>query len=117
MNIRGIYETSSENILCITNTFPLLILSLLIPLGAIITIFLYKRRKIQIMIVIILISIDLLLIFTGAVYVFNFMKQNNVSVIPSVRFFIPLVNLLMMMLAYRGIKKDEDLVRSYDRLR
>jgi len=30
---------------------------------------------------------------------------------------VPVIQLILVALAYRGIKKDDDLVKSYDRLR
>lgn len=117
LNIRGIYEVTSDNIFLLYSTFPLLLLSVLLPAGSLMAIFLFRRRKIQMKLTLILISTDLLLILTSAIYIFNFIKQNDVIVIPGLRMFIPVVNFFLLILAYRGIKKDENLVRSYDRLR
>ena len=42
--------------------------------------------------------------------------ESNVMVL-NFRIVIPVVNLILLLLASRGIKKDDDLVKSYDRLR
>jgi hypothetical protein len=56
---------------------------------------------------------------TGAVayYILIFIQSHNVSLVPGIKTFIPVVTIILSILAYRGIKKDEALVKSYDRLR
>jgi len=118
MNIRGIYEASSgDEFLLTVNVIPVMVISLLIPLLSLVTIFLYRNRKIQINTVIILITLDLLLIIIAAYYIFAFAGLEDGRIVPVFRMFIPAMNILLAVLAFRGIRKDEKLVRSYDRLR
>ena len=118
MNIRGIYEASSgDELLLKVNVMPVMVISLLVPVLSLITILLYRNRKFQIKAVIILIALDLLLIIITAYYIFSFTGIENGRIIPVFRMFIPALNVLLALLALRGIRKDDNLVKSYDRLR
>ncbi|HBE39965.1 MAG TPA: hypothetical protein DDW27_01930, partial [Bacteroidales bacterium] len=118
MNIKGIYEVAIDNnLLYLTNTIPVLLLSVLLPLISLTAIFLFRNRKLQQKLTVILIFFDLLLIASAAFYGITSIKENHWTLIPQFRMFIPVINLVLLLLAYRGIKKDENLVRSYDRLR
>lgn len=96
---------------------PLAILLIVIMLVSVVAIFMYKRRKQQRMLVIIAVVIDIVAIALEAYYL-NQAKngQSNLMVL-NFRVIIPVVNLILLLLASRGIKKDDDLVKSYDRLR
>jgi len=118
MNIRGIYEASSgDELLLKVNVMPVMVISLLVPVLSLITILLYRNRKFQIKAVIILIALDLLLIIITAYYIFSFTGIENGRIIPVFRMFIPALNVVLALLALRRIRKDEKLVKSYDRLR
>ena len=118
MNIRGIYEASSGDEFLLTVTvMPVMVISLLVPVLSLITILLYRNRKFQIKAAIILIALELLLIIIAAYYIFSFIGIENGRIIPVFRMFIPALNVLLALLALRGIRKDENLVKSYDRLR
>jgi hypothetical protein len=45
------------------------------------------------------------------------MGQASESTRYTFRIAIPFVNLILLLMALRGIRKDEDLVKSYDRIR
>ncbi len=100
-----------------TSMMPLAILLIVIMLISVIGIFMYKTRKQQRMLVLIAVFIDILAIGLEAYYLYLAQNgQNNVMVL-NFRVVVPVVNLILLILASRGIKKDDDLVRSYDRLR
>lgn len=93
------------------------VLLILIPVVSLITIFLFKKRKSQIKFAIALLGIIVILICT-IVYYANYVIQNfNAEILPDANLILPLLMLICTYLAYRGIRKDEDLVKSYDRLR
>ncbi len=118
MNMSGIFRIGAEReLLPVMKTLPLLILSLLIPVVSLISIFLFKKRKIQLKVILMLFLLNLLLIGIAAFYGISFMSRNQLSLLPRFEMFIPLINIILIILAWRGIKNDEDLVRSYDRLR
>ena len=100
-----------------TSMMPLAILLIVIMLISVIGIFMYKTRKQQRMLVFIAVFIDILAIGLEAYYLYLAKNgQNNVMVL-NFRVGVPVVNLILLILASRGIKKDDDLVKSYDRLR
>ena len=89
----------------------------IVAILAIITIFLYKKRKLQIKIC------YLLLFFLVLIYALFFIfdgKDLQVSELFQVNRFtviFPFIAFILIYLAMRGIRKDEKLVRSLDRLR
>jgi len=84
---------------------------------AMITVFLYKKRRLQLKISYLILFLLILLyafyfIFEGQILSFSeFFRQTGYT------FLIPLVSCVLVYLAIRGIKKDEKLIRSLDRLR
>lgn len=85
--------------------------------ASLITIFLYKRRKGQmracILLIIVLVLMNVLLFIQ-----IGLLKQ-ALGMMANYKFasVLPLVAAVLAFMAYRAIKKDEDLVKSYDRLR
>ena len=94
-----------------------------ISLLALTTIFLYKKRQLQIK----LCKLNLLLVtiqIAALVLYIDVAKEgisptspNDVLIGVKLGTFIPLISFILLYLATRFIKKDEDLVRSADRLR
>ena len=98
----------------ITALFPSV--SLLLSLASV---FLYRNRKWQI----ILSKINLLTFTALSAYIFIFLGKETVpgsppdSVIYLPGAYMPLLGILLTFFAIRGIRKDEELVRSADRIR
>jgi hypothetical protein len=92
-------------------------LLIIIPALSILAIFLYRKRQVQKLAVlgIIIASAVLCLGETYSWYIVTF-KHNGV-LIPGIRMVIPVIVIILAVLAYLGIRKDENIVRSYDRLR
>ncbi|MCL1934064.1 MAG: DUF4293 domain-containing protein [Candidatus Azobacteroides sp.] len=84
---------------------------------ALITIFLYKKRRLQINMCYVMLLLSVL------VYAFYFIfDRQNLSrgeFFPHLQstFVFPFIAIIFLYLAIRGIKKDEKLIRSLDRLR
>jgi glucan phosphoethanolaminetransferase (alkaline phosphatase superfamily) len=93
------------------------LLAVLVPLLSLAVIFLYKKRNIQILLAKILIF--LIIAFTGASLVYSWLiiSKYDAAFDSWYKLFIPVIQLILSILAYRGVKKDDDLVKSYDRLR
>ncbi|XLS28424.1 DUF4293 domain-containing protein [Flavobacteriaceae bacterium M23B6Z8] len=83
---------------------------------ALITIFMYKNRKLQF----VLNRLNIILNFTLlGLFVYrslNLSGENTVSE-KGIGMFIPIISIVFLVLANKAIKKDEDLVKSVDRLR
>lgn len=111
---------------------PLLASVTLIVMLSIVTIFLYKNRKLQLIIVRFM---HLFLLLYVGVYFFYYVDvlenqsggyatyEYAVSIpgtgiqIPTVIFLVPVVSAMLLFMASRGIVSDEKLIRSTDRLR
>jgi hypothetical protein len=111
----------SDGMVFMKESTPSWALLIFIALLAFIAIFLFKNRKVQKILVIlaaILVLADNLL--TG----FSFLNptqaiinSNHAQISPGIGAFMPLISLIALLLAYRGILKDDKLVKSMDRLR
>ncbi len=101
------YFTAQSNVL-------IFILTVAIALASIVTIFLYKDRKKQVFITscIALGAIINIILYFAQIKTF-IAGQYELSLTSSITFLIP----LLLLLAVRGIWKDEQLVKSADRLR
>ncbi len=112
---RGFKNTSGE---ILFPTAPVYILSFAIVLLTIVSILLYRRRILQIRVCIYTILLNLGMIGLLIFQMSNFTKNNPVvSNSYDFALVIPLVNIILLYLAFRGIRKDEVLVKAYERLR
>ena len=92
------------------------VLFFLAAIGALVTVFLFKNRKLQFVIGRLLILIHLFLL--GVLVYVSLTLPGEVSISEKgIGMFLPIVALLLVVLANKAIKKDEDLVKSADRLR
>jgi peptidoglycan/LPS O-acetylase OafA/YrhL len=110
-NVNGQDASITENIL------PLSVIILLIPALSLVAVFFFKKRNIQMWFVRILIGVVCCLILAAVYYSYLIMTENGGNIIPGVLMLLPLVLLLFAVLAFRGIRKDDRLVKSYDRMR
>ncbi|MCX6254936.1 MAG: DUF4293 domain-containing protein [Bacteroidia bacterium] len=118
INFKGIYQTAGEKgYLLIDKLIPISIILILIPVLSILAIFLFKKRKLQLKVTLILIIFAALFIAISTYYGISIVQSYQATFVPGVKMFVPLLILVFSILAYRGIKKDENLVKSYDRLR
>lgn len=92
-------------------------LLLIIPFLSLITIFFYRNRKLQMRLAFILIILVIIQIIASFCIMYNIENKLDAEVIPGIKHILPVLMPVTSFLAYRGIKKDEDIVRSYDRLR
>ena len=102
------------------NTILLPIVLGLTGLIAFITIFLYKRRRVQVRLIrfdLLLNIIYLALIFFYYVPELETITQTNADYISEPGIYLPIVSVVFLILANRFIAKDEKLIRSADRLR
>ena len=112
-----IRETSTGEYELLGNTYILSIFILIIPILSVVTIVLYKKRSIQMMLVKFIIILVVGFIIVSGLYVYKIMTKYDSDILPGIRMIIPFLQLIFSVLAYRGIRKDDDLVKSYDRLR
>jgi len=108
--ISGVSETSMK-------TLPVSLLIIIIPVLSLITIFLFKNRTLQLLLCKVLLALISALVISLVLYSYIFISRYNTELVPGVKMAIPVIQFILSYLAYRGIKKDDDLVKSYDRLR
>lgn len=123
MKIVGIYEGSnamhsgSDDIVLIQKIITALLTAVIIPLVSLICIFLFRNRKLQMKAIILLVMLNILLIGACTYYILTLIRPETGNIIPVFRMFIPVINLILAIMAYFAVRKDENMVRSYDRLR
>jgi Domain of unknown function (DUF4293) len=118
LNFLGISRDSgAQGFDIIENLFLLSAIIILIPTISMITMLLFKYRKVQLWFVLSLIFLISGLIVISFYYSFVVKLEYNALIIPGYKMIIPGLQLVFAILAYRGIKKDDLLVKSYDRLR
>ncbi|MBS4066103.1 MAG: DUF4293 family protein [Chitinophagaceae bacterium] len=95
-----------------SSVFGLLVLSVAVALVAFVAIFLYKNRKLQMQLSLLGLLLQLV---TIVVYFLEIQKftDGNFSLTAILSFVIP----FFFILAWMGIRKDEKLIKSMDRLR
>ncbi len=101
----------------VVNIWPVTAILILTSLLSIIAIFLFKNRKIQLTVAIMVIILSAGLIIASASYGIYLTGNFKMKISPEIQMVLPFLILLFSVLAFRGILKDDRLVKSYDRLR
>lgn len=95
-----------------TSSFVILILTVAVALLSVVAIFLFKNRKLQMQTTFVAFLIDLIVLVLYATNIKNY-TEGAFALSSVISFVIP----VLLILAWLGIRKDEKLVRSMDRLR
>jgi hypothetical protein len=98
-------------------TVPVIVFVVFTALASVITIFSFRNRKLQSKLAISVIVLAGMLIITSSYCIWFVMSEFQSRLIPGYKMVLPFLMLIFSILAYRGIKKDDNLVKSYDRLR
>ncbi len=111
-------SAASDELFASVSTWPITFLLSVIVVIEIVTIFLYKRRPVQIRLCV----FNLLLMFglVGLIYYFTKYTITSTEGMKSVFLWpivCPMIAIILNYLALKAIQKDENLVRSYDRIR
>jgi hypothetical protein len=114
----GVYTVSSgSGNAMASHLFPVPVISVLVPFAAVVAIFLYKNRKLQKKIIFFDIMLELILIISVFILLLPVVQHNSAILKPGYRIIMPLLSLIFLVVAYLGVRKDDELVKSYDRLR
>jgi hypothetical protein len=97
--------------------WPLIVDVVLLVLTSAAAIFLFKRRSLQIGVTMGVIFLSFALAAILAAYARVVTVRYHLSVVPGLKLIIPVLIIVFAILALRGIRKDDQLVKSYDRLR
>ena len=96
---------------------PLSAVILLIPVISFITILLFKNRKIQLWFALSGIILAAGFVLLSVYYTYIISLNYGAQIVQGYKMLIQIVLVIFNCLAYIGIKKDDNLVKSYDRLR
>ena len=117
-----LWKNSNKEVFALDLFSELTLLSKLVPvffflsaLIAAIAFFKFKKRQLQFVLVRIIILINLFLL--GILIYLSLTLPGEASSEKGIGMFLPIVVILFAFLANKAIKKDEDLVKSVDRLR
>jgi hypothetical protein len=110
-------DQNNQSLAMVANMWPLSLLLILIMLLSLITIFLYKNRKIQLLLAKGVTGLSVVLIIALSWYGSDVISNYKTTIAPGLKMAVPVLILLFSILAWRGILKDDRLVKSYDRLR
>ncbi len=117
VTFRGIIDSASQGSEITEKLLPLTLLMIIIPVLSLITIFLFRNRKVQMLLTRFLILLCSAFLLLSGYYSYSIITRYEATLVPVFRMIIPVLLLTFSILALRGIKKDDNLVRSYDRLR
>ena len=106
----GVYTDGKFNIY---DNLIILISDVIITITGIITIFLYNNRKLQLKLSSFSILLNISILILCLIIIFGNKNSPNLNY----GLLIPFFSSLLFYLAYRGIKSDEELVKSSNRLR
>ena len=115
---KGWYIVEGETAELAMATWPVFILASVLSFLTFINIWLYKKRKLQIRICVY--SIILAFGLIGLIYyyfVVGFRQLDDPAYALRFPLVLPAVFIILIYLAFRGIRKDEIMVRSLDRIR
>jgi glucan phosphoethanolaminetransferase (alkaline phosphatase superfamily) len=90
---------------------------ILIAILSAIIIGIFKKRELQLKLSRILVFLVTGFITGLVLYAYAISVKYNAEIKPAFTMAVPILQLVFSFLAFRGIKKDDDLVKSYDRLR
>lgn len=96
---------------------PLVILVLMTAFISFLAIFIFRNRKLQIRLTAAALFLSFSVVLATSVYAIYLMRKFDADIIWTIKMVLPVFMVIFLFLAYRGIRKDDELVKSYDRLR
>jgi len=112
----SVWTDVDNHVVFAKNEVPVLLLFAGSALLVLITIFLFKNRKLQFVLNRLNIILNITLLGLFVVRSLNLSGETLVSE-KGIGMFLPVISIVFLVLANKAIKKDEDLVKSVDRLR
>ena len=95
----------------------LFVLPVACTLLSVLTVFFYNPRKLQIKLGYITLFVFVLFYICGGFLLWNLKQQCNANISYTIVCIFPLIAFVLEILAIKGIRKDEKLIRSLNRLR
>jgi len=118
VDFRGLWESGVPGgTRMINSLIPLSGVMILITILSVTAILFFKKRKVQMKLVGTIILLTIIFIGVMIFLFFRISEKFQAEILLVYRMFIPVLILIFGILAYQGIRKDENLVKSLDRLR
>lgn len=117
ISVTGIFELIDDKTILIADLFPLLVINSISIVLAFAAIFLYKNRKAQMRLTIYNSLINVSITFLALFYAYQVASTHNIQLGFSIGLILPLIGAFLSFLAFKAIKKDDNLVKSIDRIR
>lgn len=114
---RGVYMVSGHKATIYSLTLPLTIGISIASILGLIDIFFYKKRALQMKLSLVTILFMAIVAMLEIYYTFSFKTTLDANIALKVAALFPFISIILVLLAYVGIKKDDELVRSADRIR
>lgn len=118
-NSLGLHSQTGNSVFPI-NTIPMILGLCLMCILTIVTIFLFKNRALQIKLSVFNIMLNLAyagLMFWYINHIKNLLKIEFALTMKSWALFLPAFSIILLIMTIRAIKKDDNLIKSADRLR
>jgi hypothetical protein len=117
MNYKGVYQIQETGNLFQNDVWTLTVLSAIIPLITLVTIFLFKKRLLQLRLT--FFNTVLMAGWYAMLFIYIWFAKANLKADWTLEIVtaFPLINIILNLLAIRGIGKDEALVKSLNRIR
>ena len=112
----GLFDAAGEKME--VATWPLSVLFIAVAVLALLNIFLFKHRMLQMRIVVFLILLNAGMVLMMFYYTFVAKsKLEGALVLHQWRFVVPPISMILLYFAFRRIRRDELLVKAFDRIR
>jgi len=112
----GLYDSAGEKMG--VATWPLSTIFIVVAVLAFLNIFLYRHRMRQMRIAVFLILLNAGMV--GMMFYYTFVARSQIEgalVMHQWRFVVPPINMILLYFAFRRIRRDELLVKAFDRIR
>lgn len=112
----SLWNNEGGNPIYVEEVMPALVMFLVSAAISLVTIFLFKNRKLQFVLGRVNIILNFFLLGVFVYWTLTVPGEMQISE-KGIGMFIPVLSIVFLVLANKAIKKDEDLVKSVDRLR
>jgi len=115
--LTGIFKVADSGNVLIKTSASLSAIIILITLISVISILMFKRRRIQKILSLVIFSLSICLLILMVYFSYIILKTYNTQLVPGYKMFLPVIIPIAAIFAYRGISTDDQLLKSYERLR
>lgn len=88
-----------------------------VPAAALASLLLFRKRNLQALFVKILLLLILVSASAAVVFALKASGSTGMKIVPGWKMLLPVICFVLSVLALKGIRNDEELVKSYDRIR